>query len=239
MDLQGDCSLDLDPLDIVIQQEISRSEASTVFEVQICGKTRVMKLFHDNGDPGYSERGRDLNRFRCELNAYRNLLKFGVCERGFVPFFHGCIDRLDPSHFHQQLNHFKEDKFLPRAIVLEYFPEAERLNCLNYSDDLFRSAVDGIREIHEALIHHHDVYPKNMLVVSGTKLVWIDFDVATTFKDMGIREKAYCEYEVKLVKSFGELLVCVSPSQQKSDTNHRNIQKDDQLQGLPPNTKYY
>ncbi|KAF4183443.1 hypothetical protein CNMCM8694_002438 [Aspergillus lentulus] len=168
MDLQGDCSLDLDPLDIVIQQEISRSEASTVFEVQICGKTRVMKLFHDNGDPGYSERGRDLNRFRCELNAYRNLLKFGVCERGFVPFFHGCIDRLDPSHFHQQLNHFKEDKFLPRAIVLEYFPEAERLNCLNYSDDLFRSAVDGIREIHEAPIHHHDVYPKNMLVVSGT-----------------------------------------------------------------------
>jgi hypothetical protein len=78
-----------------------------------------------------------------------------------------------------------------------------------------------------------------MLVVSGTKIVWIDFDVATTFKDMGIREKAYCEYEVKLVKSFGELLVCVSPSQQKSDTNCRNIQKDDQLQGLPPNTKYY
>jgi hypothetical protein len=162
-----------------------------------------------------------------------------VCERGFVPFFHGCIDRLDPSHFHQQLNHFKEDKFLPRAIVLEYLPEAERLNCLNYSDDLFRSAVDGIREIHDALIHHYDVYPKNMLVVSGTKIVWIDFDVATTFKDMGIREKAYCEYEVKLVKSFGELLVCVSPSQQKSDTNCRNIQKDDQLQGLPPNTKYY
>jgi hypothetical protein len=44
MGLQGDCSLDLDPLDIVIQREISRSEASTVLEVQICGKTRVMKL---------------------------------------------------------------------------------------------------------------------------------------------------------------------------------------------------
>jgi hypothetical protein len=42
--LQGDCSLDLDPLDIVIQRQISRSEASTVLEVQICGKTRVMKL---------------------------------------------------------------------------------------------------------------------------------------------------------------------------------------------------
>lgn len=41
---QGDCSLDLDPRDIVIEREISRSEASTVFEVRICGKTRVMKL---------------------------------------------------------------------------------------------------------------------------------------------------------------------------------------------------
>ena len=41
---QGDCSLDLDPRDIVIQREVSRSEASTVLEVQICGETRVMKL---------------------------------------------------------------------------------------------------------------------------------------------------------------------------------------------------
>ncbi|KAH8430181.1 uncharacterized protein LDX57_007851 [Aspergillus melleus] len=221
MGLQGDYSLDLDPRDLVIQREIGRSEASTVFEVRICGKIRVMKLFHDNGDPGYSRRGRDLNRFRCELNAYRNLLEFGVCERGFVPFFYGYIDRLDPSPYHHQLNHFKKDKFLPRAIVLEYIPEVERLNCLNYSDDLFRYAVDGIREIHDAHVHHHDIYPKNMLVVSGTRIVWIDFDVATTFQDMGTCEQKYCEYEVELVKSFGKLL------------------KDDQLQGLPPNTKYY
>ncbi|PYI35160.1 hypothetical protein BP00DRAFT_442985 [Aspergillus indologenus CBS 114.80] len=218
---QGDCSLDLDPHDIVIQREISRSEASTVLEVRICGKTRIMKLFHDNGDPGYSRRGRDLNRFRCELNAYRNLLKFGVCDSGFVPFFHGFIDRLDPSDFNQQLNYFKKDEFLPRAIILEYFPAAERLNCVNYSDDLFRYAVDGIRQIHKALIHHHDIYPKNLLVVSGSRIVWIDFDVAMTFQDMDTLEKAYCEYEVELVKSFGKLL------------------KNDKLQGLPPNTRYY
>ncbi|PYH96882.1 hypothetical protein BO71DRAFT_348221 [Aspergillus ellipticus CBS 707.79] len=218
---QGDCSLDLDPRDIVIEREISRSEASTVFEVRICGKTRVMKLYHDNGDPGYSKRGRDLNRFRCELNAYRNLLKFGVCGSGFVPFFHGFINRLDPSDFGQQLNHFRKDKFFPRAIVLEYLPVAEKLNCVNYSDELFYYALEGIKEIHRALIHHHDIYPKNMLVVSCSRIIWVDFDVAMTFKDIGIREKAYCEYEVGLVKSFGKKL------------------KNDKLRGLPPNTTYY
>ena len=49
--------------------------------------------FHDNGDPGYTRKGRDLNRFRCELNAYHNLREFGVCDRGFVPAFYGHIDR--------------------------------------------------------------------------------------------------------------------------------------------------
>jgi hypothetical protein len=36
--------------------------------------------------------GRDLNRVRCELNAYHNLRKFGVCDRGFVPAFHGYME---------------------------------------------------------------------------------------------------------------------------------------------------
>lgn len=83
---------------------------------------------------------------------------------------------------------------------------------MNYSEDLFRFAVDGIKEIHGARVHHHDIYPKNMLVVSGRRIVWIDFDVATSFDSMGRCEAAYCEYEVDLVKSFGKLLVRVSAS---------------------------
>jgi hypothetical protein len=155
---------------------------------------------------------RDLNRYRCELNAYRNLYRFGVCDRGFVPFFHGCIDRPDPSAFDPELERFINDRYFPRAIVLEYLPNAERLNCVNYSGNLFRSAVDGIKEIHGALVHHRDIYPKNMLVVSDTRIVWIYFDVATSFDSMGPREAAYCEYEIDLVKSFGKLLVGVSVS---------------------------
>ncbi|PTU18851.1 hypothetical protein P175DRAFT_0503669 [Aspergillus ochraceoroseus IBT 24754] len=81
--------------------------------------------------------------------------------------------------------------------------------------------VRSIKEIHGALIHHQDIYPRNMLVVSGSRIVWIGFDVSTTFDMMGSREKEYGEYEVDLVKSFGKVL------------------KNDQREGLPPNTKYY
>ncbi|KAJ5490231.1 hypothetical protein N7453_011056 [Penicillium expansum] len=221
MDLQNGCLQDIDPSATNIKREISRSEASTIYEIQLYCRTYAMKLFHDNGDPGYTKKGRDLNRLRCELNAYQKLHEFGVCDRGFVPAFYGFIDRLGPLAFHPTFQHISNDRFQPRAILLEYLPSAERLNCVNYSEDLFHYAVEGIKEIHDALVHHHDIYPKNMLVVSGKRIVWIDYDVATTFSKMGPREKAYCEYETELVKSFGNLL------------------NADQAEGLAPNTKYY
>lgn len=146
--------------------------------------------------------------FRCELNAYHNLREFGVCDRGFVPAFYGHIDRVDPSAFHPPLKYFADDKHQPSAILLGYLPCAERLNCENYSEYLFRYAVEGINQIHNAFVHHHDIYPKNMLVVCGTRIVWVDFDVATTFSSMGPCKKACCDYE--LVENFGKLLVCIA-----------------------------
>ncbi|KAJ5155647.1 hypothetical protein N7492_008450 [Penicillium capsulatum] len=174
----------------------------------------------DHFEAWYTKKGRDLDRFRCELKAYQNLHDFGVCDRGFVPSFYGYVDRLDPSAFGPLLRNFSKDKFRPRAILLEYLPDAERLNCVNYSRDLVRSAVQGLQEVHNAFVHHRDIYPKNMLV-SGGRIIWVDFDVATTFANNGPREMAYCDYEIELVKSFGELL------------------DEDQREGLPPNTKYY
>jgi serine/threonine protein kinase len=205
-------ALNINPSDIDIRREISCSKSSAIYEVQLAGKTYAMKLVStisaskdhahisvpDNGDQGYTKKGRDLNRFRCELNAYHNLRKFGVCDRGFVPAFHGYIDRIDPSAFFPPLKHFVGDEFRPRAILLEYLPDEERLNCVNYSEDLFRNVVDGIEDIHRAFIHHHDIYPKNMLAVAGDRIVWIDFDVATTFSNIGPRERAYSEYETEL-----------------------------------------
>lgn len=53
--------------------------------------------YHNNGDPGFADNGRDLNRFRCEFSAYQNLSAHGVCEKGVVPRYYGHVDQLDPG----------------------------------------------------------------------------------------------------------------------------------------------
>ncbi|KAJ0415830.1 hypothetical protein BJY00DRAFT_250714, partial [Aspergillus carlsbadensis] len=219
-----DHSLDVAPADIQIIRELSRSDASSVFEIELAGQKYAMKLFHDNGDPGIAENGRDLNRFRCELNAYLRLHQHHVCEQGFVPYFYGYIDRLDPSMLMPALQHFTHDKFHPRAILLEYLPKAESLNCENYSETCYSQVIEGIKQIHAAGVHHQDVYPKNILELPGAlpeRIVWIDFDVATTFSTAGPDEQKLSDFEDIIAMEFGEFLV------------------EDQRQGLPKNTKFY
>ncbi|THC92319.1 hypothetical protein EYZ11_008213 [Aspergillus tanneri] len=199
-------ALDFDLSFLHIGKELKQSEASSIFEVEIHGSSYAMKVFHNNGDPGFTKKGRDLNRFRCELNAYRNLYSFGVCERGLVPYYYGYIDRLDPAKYQPHLNHFAGDTHFPNRRL--------------------QTAIYGLRQIHNALIHHHDIYPKNILIVQGhpERVVWIDFDVAVTFPSkeaMNCQAEKYCQHEIELFASFGQLL------------------QEDQKQGLPPNTKYY
>ncbi|KAL4936944.1 hypothetical protein BDV06DRAFT_232917 [Aspergillus oleicola] len=213
--------MDLPKLQIV--REITRSESSTIFEATLSEKTYALKVYHDNGDPGYTEKGRDLNRFRCELNAYQKLSAHGVDKRGFVPYYYGHLNSVDPADFQPFLQHFAEDKLKPKAILLEYLPNAESLNCVNYSEVLYPQVIERLQEIHKAGVHHQDIYPKNILLVPGDpdRLVWVDFDVATTFDEPGPQQIADSEYEIALVKGLRELL------------------KEDQAQGLPPNTKFY
>lgn len=84
-----------------------------------------------------------------------------------MPGYYGYIDRLDPTLYEPHLNPFRNNKYSPRAILLEYFSNIELLNCANYSDQRFQKVIDGIKEIHSALVHHRDVYPKNVLIVHG------------------------------------------------------------------------
>ncbi|KAJ5569497.1 uncharacterized protein N7459_008927 [Penicillium hispanicum] len=209
MDPTSGVLTDIDPSRIKIVRDITHSDASSIFEIDLDGQKYALKLFHDNVNPGYTEKGRDLNRFRCESNAYKKLLAAGVCERGFVPKFYGYIHELDPAAFYPTLQHFGRDKFKPRAILLEFLPDSESLNCVNYFDALYPQAVEGMKEIHRAGVHHQDVWPKNLLLVRGDpdRLVWVDFDVATTFTDFGPKELAYCDHEMALAENIGKLLV--------------------------------
>lgn len=64
---------------------VARSDASSIFEVHLDGQKYALKPFHDNGDPGYAENGRDLNRLRYEFNACEKIIASGACESGFIP----------------------------------------------------------------------------------------------------------------------------------------------------------
>jgi serine/threonine protein kinase len=156
--------------------------------------------------------GRGLNRFRSELNAYRNLQYFGLCERGVVPRYYGYVNRLDPANFRPHLNHFADDMYSPSAIFLEDLQDAEELNSVNYSDSRIQTAICGLDEIHRALIQRRDIYTKNILIIPGPpeRIVWIDFDVAVTFPNkeaMSWQVDVSCKCEVEFAKSIGDHLV--------------------------------
>ncbi|KAF4760560.1 hypothetical protein HAV15_007651 [Penicillium sp. str.  len=68
--------------------EFRRSEASSIFEIEHHGNRYALKVFHNNGDPGFTEKGRDLSRFRSEAKAYNNLHAFGVCVPKYYGSFH-------------------------------------------------------------------------------------------------------------------------------------------------------
>ncbi|KAL2825165.1 serine/threonine protein kinase [Aspergillus cavernicola] len=169
-------SLDLDPSRIQIVREITRSNASSIFALDLDGRKYVLKVYHGNGDPRYTEKG------RAAIS--------GACERWFVPCFYGDINQVDPAAFQPALQHFAEDKLKPSAILLEYLPNAESLNCVNYSDTLYTQAMEGMKDIHKAGVVHEDVYPKDIVRGKPDRLVWIDFDVATTFADFGPKKLA-------------------------------------------------
>ncbi|KAM5457632.1 hypothetical protein MaudCBS49596_000830 [Microsporum audouinii] len=220
-------SIEIDSTKIQYIKELKRSEASSILHVKYGGKPRVLKVFHNNKDPGYADDGvRDLNRARCEIRAYCRLKQFGLCDQGYVPQFYGYTLCLDPAAHTPHLDVFKRDAGLPSAILIEYLPDPSPLTCVNYSKERMAKGVEGIKQIHSALIEHNDSYPKNIVIVPGDpeRVLWIDFDVAITYPDstyIGDKERGWINFETECVESFGLML------------------ENDQKQGLPPNTKYY
>ncbi|OJD25849.1 hypothetical protein ACJ73_02785 [Blastomyces percursus] len=219
--------IEIAPAKLEFIKTLKISDTSLIFHVNYDGKPRVLKVFHNNGDAGYADDGiRDLNRARCEIRAYCSLKRSGVCDEGYVPQFYGYTSFLNQKAFAPHLDAFQHDTGLPSAILLEYLPNPLLMNCVTYTQERMAKAVNGIHQIHSALVEHNDSYPKNILIVPGDpeRVVWIDFDVAITYPDIayiGERERGWFEIEIKSVENFGVKLA------------------DDQKRGLPPNTKYY
>ena len=177
-------------------------------------------------DPGLAPDGRDLCRYRCELQAYRSLQAHNVCGKG-VPQFYGTLESLDPSAFKQDLEDFSDDKYLPCAI-LEWLPDARPLSGLKWSPQVVEPLFTALDHIHQAGVIHNDSYPKNILVVpeqQRQRIVWIDFDVSILFVE-GRREKMSYDDEVdlenQLIRSSLLRLVRSGPQLISFIANHLN-----------------
>lgn len=119
----------------------------------------------------------------------------------------------------------------------------------------FQNAIDGMKETHNTVVHHNNIYPKSIILFvsedgDSERALWIDFDVAMTFSSsepMNQQEQDFNLYEDRLVEGFGELLVWFIPATPPPGNDlllararltifsKRIIE-----QGLlPPHTKYY
>ncbi|OJD14689.1 hypothetical protein AJ78_04980 [Emergomyces pasteurianus Ep9510] len=126
-------------------KELNASDTSSIFHVNYDGKPRVLKVFHNNGDPGYAGDGvRDLNRSRCEIRAYCNLKRFGICDSGHVPQFYSFMVGIKSASCAPHLDAFQHDDGLPSAIFIEYLPEPLVMNCVTYSKERMQKAIIGI-----------------------------------------------------------------------------------------------
>ncbi|NJR31338.1 hypothetical protein HC762_00945 [bacterium] len=143
-----------------------------------------------------------------------NLKKAGLRARGIVPNVYGFIEGLDPWSFGpMRLNNYRLDKHLPNAILFEYLENAQQIDYRFYSEERMRVAVEGMCQICElALVDHRDVHTKHILIVPGPpeRVVWIDCDVASSFKDRSVLtalNKEAFDLSISLAEDWGDKLV--------------------------------
>ncbi|PGH02857.1 hypothetical protein AJ79_07513 [Helicocarpus griseus UAMH5409] len=181
-----------------------------IFLVTIRGKVCVMKVHHSQGPKQYWDSEiRETNIFVCESTAYRRLTQAGVCARGITPQFYGTIENIDPTRCLPHLHAFVKDEHPPTAILLEYIPNMETLTWSNYSGKRMENFVDGLNAIHDALVSHDDVHPRNMMIFKGhpERAIWLDFDKAQTYTgELTEIQKGWVAFETLLIAEIAEFM---------------------------------
>jgi predicted Ser/Thr protein kinase len=106
---------------------------------------------------------------------------------------------------------FLDDEYLLSAIFLEYITGLEMISLHNYTQQRMDNILEGIRQIHKALVRHRDPKPRNIMVVTDTpeRVIWIDFDRAETYDEDRItnEQKELLEEEEEIVAGFKSCLV--------------------------------
>ncbi|KAM3491797.1 hypothetical protein MY3957_004928 [Beauveria namnaoensis] len=148
------------------------------------------------------------DQFRTEECAYRLLQDRGFCERGVVPKFYGIIDRIEDVNLWPDLYQFEDDTTPPSALVIEYIPDANKIDLNNFTQDNMDRLCAILAEFHNIGLLHGDPYPRNMMVVQGTprdRVFWLDFD-SSSIEDRTIHD----EHTEMLFRQESEEMACIA-----------------------------
>ncbi|EEQ85585.1 uncharacterized protein BDCG_08854 [Blastomyces dermatitidis ER-3] len=201
---------DIDLTEIIFQKRLAKRDYCVVFLVVIRGVDCVMKVHHGQGPKQpWDPESRETSLFICESTAYRRLTHAGVCAQGITPRFHGTIEDIDPRQCLPHLKAFLKDEYRPTAILLEYIPNMKELDWTEYNRRRMRNFVNGLDAIHNALVFHNDVHPRNMMVVEGDpgRAIWIDFDRAQTFNgELTERQKELIASENEIMAEMADFM---------------------------------
>lgn len=106
---------------------------------------------------------------------------------------------------------FLEDKYAPSAIFLEYIPGIQMIFPHHYTKERPENFINGIQEIHKAMVLHLDARPRNMMIIEDDpeRAIWLGFDRAQTYcaPQLGEWTRSGLKNEEQVVRKIGELLV--------------------------------
>ncbi|KAH0562001.1 hypothetical protein GP486_003295 [Trichoglossum hirsutum] len=168
-----------------------------VFRLNLRGHTYALKLFFSTNPLAYTtiRRGQHsestlrthYDPFFAECRAYASIIAHGA-NGTFAPFCYGSVmidralelrlGRLYPEHsdWNRQPEQGNE---CVKGILTEFFDGVE-LAGVELTREVVGGVRDGVEGMNKIGIVHGDVFPKNVLVSTDKRVVWIDFSASWT-----------------------------------------------------------
>lgn len=151
-----------------------------------------------------------------EIQAYERLQGHGLSESdvGYIPRFYRVIEDFDRNLLPSPSPVGLEDSRGAGAILLEYIPGLHILDTQTYTRDRGRRLLEILQMIHEAGVLHNDIGQHNLGVsAEGERVLWLDFDMATTFDEKTIQtawqQEQLKKHEMEIAASIVKELVAL------------------------------
>lgn len=171
---------------------------TALFTVRVAGTVRLLKVYPERtvhtvaNDSVFRNPDEpdaiSIDRCEQELDGYAHLQHYGVTAKGIVPQCYGWLT-LTSAHIEQILalpklsdaaKGMKLASEPPRAILLEYFADAQPLTIDNISMEIADVVLRSLVELHSAYVLHGDVHSRNILVLPGDRIAWVDLNFSRT-----------------------------------------------------------